>query len=66
MEDPHLAAVSFFGTLDSGRGWDMRYVRNPLRLSQSHVAAAMPPRLGEHSADILKEIGLTPADVGNP
>lgn len=63
--DPHLTAVDFFGTLDSGRGWDMRYVRNPLSLSQSHVAAAMPPRLGEHSADILQEIGLTPADVGN-
>lgn len=63
--DPHLAAVEFFGTLPSGQGWNMRYVRNPLRLSQSHVAAAMPPRLGEHDAEILNEIGLTPADVGN-
>ncbi|QYU68936.1 CoA transferase [Leptolyngbya sp. 15MV] len=62
--DPHLAAVGFFGTLPSGADWTMRYARNPVRLADSHVAPAMPPRLGEHSEEILREIGLTPADLG--
>lgn len=61
--DPHLKAVGLFATLPSGAEWEMRFTRNPVRHSNSHVEPRMPPRLGEHSADILAEIGLTPEDL---
>ena len=61
--DPHLQAVGMFATLASGGDWDMRFARNPVRHSDSYVEPRMPPRLGEHSAEVLAEIGLTPEDL---
>ena len=57
--DPHLQAVEMFGTLPTDAGWDYRFVRSPIRLSASEVAPVRPPRLGEHTAEILAELGLS-------
>lgn len=65
-QDPHLAAVGMFGRLAAGAHWSLRFVRNPVRLEDSVVAAAMPPRLGQHGAEILKELGFDPGFLDQP
>ena len=54
--DPHIAAVGLFDSMPSGANWDMRFVRSPVRLSSSSVPPRMPPRLGEHTAEVLTEL----------
>ena len=61
--DPHLASVDFFVPLESASGSHYRFPRNPVRLQHSHVPPAMPPRLGEHTRNVLAEAGLSPAAV---
>ena len=56
--DPHLHAVGMFGTLPTDAEWDYRFVRSPIRLTASEVSPVRPPRLGEHTAEILAELGL--------
>ncbi|MNT30826.1 hypothetical protein D3C72_1666380 [compost metagenome] len=34
-----------------------------MRLAASHVPPAMPPRLGEHTCDVLRQAGLAPSDI---
>ena len=57
--DPHLSSVGMFGVL-TGQGTAVRYVRNPVRLARSDVPARMPPRLGEHTEEVLRELELGP------
>lgn len=58
--DPHLQAVEMFGTLPMDADWDYRFVRSPVRLAASAVPPVRPPRLGEHTDEVLAEL-----DVGN-
>ena len=55
--DPHLRAVGMFPQVDAG-GWTLRTVRSPVRMAGAPVPPACPPRLGEHSEQILRELGL--------
>ena len=64
FDDPHLAARKFFVDLEHpvlgtlrGLGSPLRFERTPVR----HRRAG--PRLGEHSAEVLREIGCSDADV---
>ncbi|SIT02773.1 Crotonobetainyl-CoA:carnitine CoA-transferase CaiB [Achromobacter sp. MFA1 R4] len=61
--DPHLQSVGFFVPLQSAAGSRYRFARNPVRLAQSEVPPAMPPRLGEHTREVLGQAGLPPADI---
>ena len=61
--DPHLQSVDFFQPLSSAAGARYRFTRNPVRLERTRVAPAMPPRLGEHTRDILSEAGLDAARI---
>ena len=54
--DPHLDAVKLFGILPMCAGWDYRYVRSPIRLADSQTPPRRPPRLGEHTQEILDEL----------
>ncbi|MNN97774.1 hypothetical protein D3C81_2170040 [compost metagenome] len=49
--------------LESASGSHYRFPRNPVRLQHSHVPPAMPPRLGEHTRNVLAEAGIAPAQV---
>lgn len=60
--DPHLQAVGMFPRLETGGDWQMRYVRSPVRLQDNEVEARRPPRLGEHTSEVLQELGL-PAET---
>lgn len=57
--DPHLRSVDFFVPLTSTAGHHYRFTRNPVRLQRSDVAPAMPPRLGEHTREVLQQAGLS-------
>ncbi|MBS0428878.1 MAG: CoA transferase [Proteobacteria bacterium] len=61
-DDPHMQAVAFFQALPFDATTQLCFPRFPLRLSASHVAPKLPPRLGEHTAEVLSALDL-PADV---
>ncbi|ALM81913.1 CaiB/BaiF CoA-transferase family protein [Bordetella sp. N] len=61
--DPHLRSVGLFVDVDDGQGHNYRYTRSPVRLADNHVAPAMAPRLGEHTREVLREAGLSEADI---
>lgn len=63
-QDPHLQSVDFFVPVTSAAGHQYRFTRNPVRLQRSHVAPAMPPRLGEHTREVLQQAGFSANDIG--
>jgi len=63
-QDPHLAATGFFRRLhDPGMG-DLVLPSAPLRFDGRRAQHGMPPRLGEHTLEVLREAGL-PEDTLN-
>jgi len=70
-KDPHLRAVDFFQTLPAGADPAYCFTRPPVKLSGSSVAPTIPPRLGEHTEEVLSQLGLAPEVLrqalgGNP
>lgn len=55
--DPHLKQVGMFPTIPMG-AWTMRAVRSPVRMGASRVDLGAPPRLGEHTAQVLRDAGV--------
>jgi crotonobetainyl-CoA:carnitine CoA-transferase CaiB-like acyl-CoA transferase len=64
FEDPHLVARNFFVDLEHPVLGTLRGLGSPLRLERTPVRHRRAgPRLGEHSAEVLREIGCSDADV---
>jgi formyl-CoA transferase len=64
FNDPHLVARSFFVDLEHPVLGTVRGLGSPLRLTRTPVRHRRAgPRLGEHSAEVLREIGCSDADV---
>ena len=64
FNDPHLRARGFFVDLPHPVLGTLRGLGSPLRLERSPVRHRRAgPRLGEHSADVLRELGCTDAEV---
>jgi crotonobetainyl-CoA:carnitine CoA-transferase CaiB-like acyl-CoA transferase len=64
MEDPHLADAGFFQTLDHPTEGKVRNMRLPNKTSFSarkEIKGA--PKLGQHSIDVLRDAGLSEADI---
>ena len=65
LDDPHLKAREMIVDIehqDTGKTW--RTVGCPVKLSDSPAAITRPPRLGEHSADVLTGLcGVDAADI---
>ena len=56
VQDPHLNSVDFWQVVDHPTEGLLRLPRNPIGLSASPPAITrLPPRLGEHGAEILRE-----------
>jgi crotonobetainyl-CoA:carnitine CoA-transferase CaiB-like acyl-CoA transferase len=64
IDDPHLRAVGFFQEIDHPTEGRLRLTGIPSRWSKSRPKVDRPPpRLGEHSLEVLREAGLTPAEI---
>ncbi|MFS2050207.1 CaiB/BaiF CoA transferase family protein [Variovorax sp. Varisp41] len=64
MDDPHLAAVGFFETVEHPSEGHMRSMAIPTRWSGSPPSVSRhAPRLGEHSAEVLAEAGYSMAQI---
>ena len=56
--DPHLDKVDFWRIVDDPAEGALRFPANPLDLSASPPSIRrIPPRLGEHTEEILAELG---------
>lgn len=62
MTDPHLKARDMIVELDYPPRGSFTTVGSPLKLSDSPVTLTRPPMLGEHSAEILREMCGVDAD----
>jgi crotonobetainyl-CoA:carnitine CoA-transferase CaiB-like acyl-CoA transferase len=64
IDDPHLAATGFFALEQHPSEGTLRTMRTPTSWSDSPPGAQRPaPRLGEHSAEVLKEAGYSDAEI---
>ncbi len=62
--DPHLAATGFFRRMEHPSEGPIRQPDFPVRFERSgHVYARHPPRLGEHTAELLAEAGCDEAEI---
>jgi crotonobetainyl-CoA:carnitine CoA-transferase CaiB-like acyl-CoA transferase len=63
-EQPHLKAVGMFVDLDHPTEGPIKQARPPTRFSESSPSVhRMPPRLGEHSREVLREVGFSDDDI---
>jgi crotonobetainyl-CoA:carnitine CoA-transferase CaiB-like acyl-CoA transferase len=64
LDDPHLAAIDFFKTMQHPSEGEIVVPDVPVRFAQSPAAInRLPPRLGEHGREILQEIGMRPDEI---
>jgi crotonobetainyl-CoA:carnitine CoA-transferase CaiB-like acyl-CoA transferase len=64
VNDPHLRQSGFFTTEDHPSEGELRAMRTPTHWSASQPTVPSPaPRLGEHSAEVLREAGYSDSEI---
>ena len=64
-QDPHLESVGFWTVAEHPTDGLMRFPASPVTMGKSPMRMTrMPPRLGEHGADILRECGFDADAIG--
>ena len=64
IDDPHLAAIGYFLQIAHPSEGAMQTPAVPTRWSASPPQVRQPaPRFGEHSAEVLREVGYSEADL---
>jgi len=64
VDDPHLKAVGFWEVVDHPTEGKIRMTKFPVSFSETPTdVRRLPPRLGEHSIELLKEAGLSQAEI---
>jgi crotonobetainyl-CoA:carnitine CoA-transferase CaiB-like acyl-CoA transferase len=59
MDDPHLKAVGLFERYEHPEAGAYWSVRPPVKFSKTPATVRLhPPRLGEHTGEVLAELGL--------
>ena len=62
--DPHLKSVDFWHVFEHPTEGALRLPRNPIEMSASPPAITrLPPNLGEHGGEILRECGYDDASI---
>jgi crotonobetainyl-CoA:carnitine CoA-transferase CaiB-like acyl-CoA transferase/acyl dehydratase len=63
LTDPHLKATGFFTYIDDPEMGRIRFTGVPVLFDGERPGIKLPPRLGQHTLDILKEMGLPPENI---
>ena len=64
VSDPAILSLEPFETVADGYGNEVKFVRGPLQFSDEHAPRqAWPARLGEHTRQILHELGYEAGEV---
>jgi crotonobetainyl-CoA:carnitine CoA-transferase CaiB-like acyl-CoA transferase len=63
LQDPHLQATGFFRSFETSAG-TVRLPGTGVRFEGAARPVTFPPRLGEHTLDLLLEAGLSQDEVG--
>ena len=64
VHDPHLTQSGFFTTEHHPSEGELRAMRTPTNWSESQPGTPRPaPRLGEHSAEVLREAGYSDSEI---
>lgn len=63
VDDPHLRATGFFDQVDDPAMGTLRFPGAPVRFDGERAHAAVPPRLGEHTREVLGSLGLSDAEI---
>jgi crotonobetainyl-CoA:carnitine CoA-transferase CaiB-like acyl-CoA transferase len=68
QDDEHLRATGFFEKIEDRAMGTLTFPGVPVRLDGRRLPVRMPPRLGEHTAQVLAEIGMraTPVAAADP
>ena len=64
IEDPHLVASGFWQEREHPTEGTLRMSSPPMNFSKTPASIrSLPPRLGEHSEEVLREAGLDQATI---
>jgi crotonobetainyl-CoA:carnitine CoA-transferase CaiB-like acyl-CoA transferase len=64
LDDPHLAAIGFFRRMPHPTEGELVVPDVPVRFADSPAGIdRLPPRLGEHGREILREIGMPSNEI---
>ncbi|HEX9822109.1 MAG TPA: CoA transferase, partial [Methylomirabilota bacterium] len=64
LRDPHLEATGFWQVVEHPTEGTLRLPGIPATYSRTPASIRrLPPRLGEHSGEILREAGLDAAEI---
>jgi crotonobetainyl-CoA:carnitine CoA-transferase CaiB-like acyl-CoA transferase len=64
IDDPHFAARDFFTRVEHPFAGELTYPGAPFRMSETPWRAGRAPLLGEHTDEVLRELGYSTEDVG--
>jgi crotonobetainyl-CoA:carnitine CoA-transferase CaiB-like acyl-CoA transferase len=62
-DDPHLRQTGFFITLEDPAMGPLVMPNAPLKFDGASAQPTLPPRLGEHTVDVLRAAGLAPEAI---
>ena len=65
QDDPQVQHLGTFQKISHSKYGEMTALRSPIRINGSRLDIAPPPDTGEHSADILEELGYSQEQIDN-